>query len=225
MNSSQDSTSFFIWQRIMKRMLCLISALLIPFAAYGQPIDKRAVLYFYNGCDKVFTKDYKGAIYDFSEALKIDSSFIQAYENRGVAKFYLNDHRGAIADYDKALEINPNDHNTYGRRGWAKFYLHDYTGAIADFSGALEGRWNDARYYNIRGEARYILRDYEGAFNDFNKVIKSWIGDTYQRSKAFYWRGLAKINLGHNESGCRDLSRAAKAGYKKAYEAIKGYCQ
>jgi tetratricopeptide (TPR) repeat protein len=206
-------------------MFFIIVVLLMSFAGYSQTKDKQAKEYYDNGCDKVFKKNYTGAITDFSEAIKRDSGFIQAYENRGVAKFYLKDNMGAIVDYTKALGINPNDYNTLGRRGWAKFNLQEYKEAIADFTKAIEGGRNDTRYYNIRGQAKYYLQDYKGAIVDFNRVIKSWSGEKYQKSKAFYWRGLAEIDLGQKDSGCLDLSKAANLGYSEANEAIQKYCQ
>jgi tetratricopeptide (TPR) repeat protein len=209
----------------MKRNFYLIAVLLISFAGYSQTYDKQAKEYFNSGCDKVSGKNCTGAIADFSEAIKCDPGFKQAYENRGVAKFYLHDNRGAIDDFTKALEIDPNDYNTFGRRGWAKFHLQDYSGAIADFTKALEGSSDKRRYYNIRGQAKYQLRDYEGGITDFDRAIRSWSGGKNQKSQALYWRGLSKIYLGQKESGCLDLSKAGKSGYSKAYEAIKEYCQ
>jgi tetratricopeptide (TPR) repeat protein len=209
----------------MKRIFFLISIVLISFAGYSQTNGKKAKEYCKNGCEKVFKKNYTGAIADFSEAIKCDSSFIEAYENRGVAKYYLQDFLGAMTDYNKALEINPNDYNTHGRRGWAKFYLKDFLGAIADFNKAIEGNPDNTLYYNIRGQAKFQLQDYKGAIDDFDTVIKSWSGEKYQKSKAFYWRGLAKIDLGQKDSGCLDLNKAGKLGYADAYEAVKGYCK
>ena len=209
----------------MKRILFIIAVLLMSFAGYSQTKDKKAKEYYDSGCDKVLKKNFAEAIADFSEAIKRDSDFIQAYENRGVAKFYLNDNPGAIADYTKALEINPNDYNTHGRRGWARFYVHDYRGAIADYTSAIKNGRDNTLYYNIRGQAKFQLQDYEGAIADFNKVIKSWTGGKNQKSRAIYFRGLSEIDLGQKDSGCLDLIKARKSGYTKASEAIKRYCQ
>ncbi len=197
----------------------------MSFTAYSQTDNNKAAEYFYNGMDKVFKKNYSGAILDFSEAIKYDPGFIQAYENRGVAKYYLQDIRGAIEDYTKALKINPDDYRTCARRGWARLSIQDFKGAIADFTLAIESTADNAQYYNNRGEAKYQFRDYEGAIVDFNTVINSWYSGKEQKSKAFFWRGLVKIDLGQKESGCIDLNKAGKLGYIRAYEAIKGYCE
>jgi tetratricopeptide (TPR) repeat protein len=209
----------------MKRIVYLISMLLISFAGYSQKDDQIAKEYFNSGCDKVSRKNYKGAIADFSEAIMRTPGFKQAYENRGVAKYYLLDLIGAVDDFTKALEIDPNDYNTYGRRGWAKFHLQDYRGAVTDFTKAIKGSRDSLQYYNIRGQVKYLLQNYEGAIADLNKVIKSWSVGKNQKSKAFYFRGLSEIDMGQKDSGCLDLSKAAKSGYIKASEAIKQYCQ
>ena len=209
----------------MKRFLYLIPVLLISFTGYSQTNDLSAKEYFNTGGEKVSGKDFRGAIDDFSAAIKRDPGFKQAYENRGVAKYYLQDLTGAIDDFTRALEIDSHDYNTYGRRGWAKFYLRDYRGAIDDFTEALKGSGDNAVYYNIRGQAKYQLPAYEGAIADFNKVIRSWTSGKNQKSKAFYFRGLSEIDLGQKDIGCLDLKKAWKSGYAKAYETIKRYCQ
>lgn len=209
----------------MREQLLIFAVLLMSFACYSQTKDKVAKEYYDNGCEKISGKDFPGAIADFTEAIKRDSGFIQAYENRGVAKFYLNDMRGAIDDYNKALEINPDDYNTHGRRGWAEFSVHEYKEAIDDFTKAMGGAKNDTPYHYIRGQAKYYLQDYKGAIADFNNVIRSWTGEKVKKTEAFYWRGMAKINLGEKDSGCLDLSKASDLGYSDANEAILKYCR
>jgi tetratricopeptide (TPR) repeat protein len=209
---------------VMRRLLSVISVLLIGITVNSQTNDKKAWRYYHEGIDKILRKNYRDAIVDLSWAIMRDSGFLQAYENRGVAKYQLKDYRGAIEDFNKALEINPYDYNTFGRRGWAKFRLQDCKGAIADFSRAVEGGWENLKYYNIRGQAKYYLKDFKGAIADFNKVINLCTGEREERSMAFYWRGIVKIDLGQKESGCNDLYRAGKLGYAMAYEIIDIYC-
>lgn len=196
----------------------------MTFSGYSQPDKNKALIYFNAGSEKVIKKNYHGAITDLSEAIRLDTGFIQAYENRGVAKYYLQDYNGAIADFTKALEINPVDYNTYGRRGWARFSLHDCNGAIADFTKAIEGNSDDTPYYNIRGQAKYYLQDYTGAIADFNKVIRCWACGKDQKGKAFFWRGLVKIEQGQKAGGCLDLDKAVKLGFAKASEVAGGFC-
>ncbi len=209
----------------MKRAGSLISALLVTFTVCGQTDDEKDREYYNNGNHMIYVRNYKGAIYEFTEAIARDSGFIQAYENRGVAKYYLKDYSGAIDDFNRALEINPNDYNTYGRRGYAKFKTEDLTGAIEDFRQALEGVRNEAEYHNMMGLAKYYLLEYSSAISEFNKVIRFWSGTREQRSVAFYWRGLTRIDMGQREEGCLDLGKARKLGYSRALKLLEIYCR
>jgi tetratricopeptide (TPR) repeat protein len=210
---------------IMNRILYLLAAILIFTPAHSQTRDKKAKEFYDNGLNEVAKKNYSGAITSFTEAIKRDSNFIQAYENRGVARFYLYDNSGAKADYTRALKINPNDYNTLGRRGWAEFHLQEYMEAIDDFTRAIKGNPDKISYYNIRGQAKYQLRDFSGAVSDFNAVIKAWSGERDQKSKAWYWRGMAEIELGQKENGCLDLKKAQKSGYADAFDSIQKFCK
>ena len=67
----------------MERIFYLISLMLMSFAVYSQTNDKKTKEYYDNGCENVFKKNYPGAITEFSEAIRRDSGFIQAYENGG----------------------------------------------------------------------------------------------------------------------------------------------
>jgi serine/threonine-protein kinase len=216
---------YLVNRKIMKRIFYLVTLCLISFAVHCQTNNNKAKKYYDHGLEEVLKKNYTDAITDFSDAITNDPGFIQAYENRGVAKFYLKDYNGALEDYTKALEINPNDYHTLSRRGVARFYLRDYSGAIADYTKAIEGSRDNIQYYNLRGQAKYRLQDYEGAIADFSAVIKSWSAAGDQKSKAFYWRGLIKINSGQKEEGCSDLNQARKLGNPDANDAVKVYCK
>ena len=198
--------------------------LLISAAGYSQTYNKNALGYSISGSDKVARKDYSGAVEDFSMAIKLDPTFKQAYENRGVAKFYLQDYNGAILDYTRAIEIDPDEYSSFGRRGWAKFYLQDYSGAIEDLNRAVQGSKDKFRYLNFRGQAKVRLQDLEGAITDFSSVISALSSDREQKSKAQYWRGMIKISLGQIESGCQDLKKAVKSGNEDAGKAVYIYC-
>ena len=209
----------------MKRTSILIQLLLLPGMVNGQSENIKSEMYYHMAMDKVQRMDFTGAIADFDKAIKLDTGFLEAYENRGVTKYYLRDFEGAVEDYDKALEINPDDGNTYVRRGWAKFDLNEYEEALADFSRAIETGINDPVYYKARGKARYRVQDYTGAMKDLNFVIDAWYIDRKLKGEAYFWRGLVKIDLGQKDIGCQDLARAVKLGYQKAEEIRRVYCE
>ncbi|HUX97642.1 MAG TPA: tetratricopeptide repeat protein [Bacteroidales bacterium] len=200
----------------MKQLAIAVLLLSLFFSANSQTPGIRAKRYFYSGTEKISNRNYPEAIIDLSEAIRLNPAFLEAYENRGVAKYYINDFRGAIEDYNKALEINPNDFNTYGRRGWAEFSIRDYKGAVNDFTRAISGGNDNEKYYLVRGQAKHQLRDFNGALTDFEQVTNSIYSTRLQKSQAFYWSGIIKIDTGDKEGGCLDLQKARKLGLEEA---------
>jgi tetratricopeptide (TPR) repeat protein len=52
-------------------------------------------------------KDYKKAAKSFSDAIKCDTAYVEAWYNRGLAFENLKDFKSARENYEKALQINP----------------------------------------------------------------------------------------------------------------------
>ncbi|MBK9390966.1 MAG: hypothetical protein IPN68_12505 [Bacteroidetes bacterium] len=208
----------------MRRLLAITLMLYVILPGFGQTRNYRAKKIFFRGTEMIYLENYRQAIRDFSEAIKLDSGFLEAYENRGVAKYYINDFRGSIDDYNKAIEINPFAYETYGRRGWAKFSLREYESALSDFTKALYGVADEAKYYLIRGQTKHQLRDFKGALADFETVIKSMYSTKIQKSKAYYWMGIIKIDVGQKEAACLDLQEARKLGLEEAEIVIRANC-
>ena len=88
----------------MKKILYLFLAL----ASYGIFAQTTAEEYLNSAVSKFYLDDMKGAIVDYTKAIIIDPSYVEAYRKRGLAKEELKDFSGAIVDYTKAIEIDPN---------------------------------------------------------------------------------------------------------------------
>jgi len=213
------------YSTILRIAIFSCAFLFISSSSFSQLHDKKAKKLFLEGTVKIKKNDYQAALRDLNEALRIEPGFLEAYENRGVAKYHLKDFHGAIDDFNKALEINPNDLNTMGRRGWALFSIGRYMDAVSDFTKVIQELSDNASYYNIRGRAKYQLRDYEGAIFDFTEVINSYSSGKAEKGKAFYWRGMIRIETGNKESGCNDLQQASKLGRVEADILLEVHCK
>ena len=96
---------------------------------------------FYNrGLNKRYIDDYKGAIYDYTQAIKYRPDYYKAYNNRGYAKLLIEDFAGAIIDF--TMTIKYDNYNTefsnmaLGNRGIAKMSLRQ--NGCADLRKAIE---------------------------------------------------------------------------------------
>src|SRR5690349_8962823 len=79
-------------------------------------------------------KDYRGALEDYSQDLRLNPESASSYYNRGLAKYMLLDFQGAIRDFTLTIQQNPNHLKAYYSRGLANGELHDYDAAIQNYS-------------------------------------------------------------------------------------------
>ena len=111
---------------------------------------------FYNkrGDEKYVAEDYKGAISDYTKAIKINPQYEDAYNNRGNVKLDINNYKGAISDYTKAIEINPQYGEAYNNRGLAKRKIGDDKGGCDDYKKAIAlGNKETEKWFNTGGAA------------------------------------------------------------------------
>ena len=78
-----------------------------------------------SGDKKYSSKDYRGAITDYSKILLNNPNDYYALFQRALSKSYLNDHKGAIQDYTRAIQINPEKASAFYNRGLSKDKLKD----------------------------------------------------------------------------------------------------
>lgn len=100
------------------------------------PLDSKA--YLSRGMSRYNAGDKKGAIADFSRAIKLNPKNASAYNERGITLGESGDIEGAIADFNNAIKFNPNLGQSYHNRGNAYAILEDKPRAIQDFKKAAQ---------------------------------------------------------------------------------------
>ena len=153
----------------MKKLFALvsISALLLQVSSIGvgsaqtppqgqqvsQTADKSADTYNRMGLAKSKSKDFQGAIADYTIAIRINSQFATAYANRGVAKLYVGDKDGAVVDWTKASEL-------YRQQGKMSRYeemlarINKFSTAISD-EGLKQGWTSISQLKDVQPSDRY----------------------------------------------------------------------
>jgi len=82
--------------------------------------------------------NYKEAIADYNQALKINPQNPPVYNGRGAAKIKLGDYEGAIVDYSQALKHDPENDLALRNRSEARISLGQLTEAKQDAQRARE---------------------------------------------------------------------------------------
>jgi tetratricopeptide (TPR) repeat protein len=102
------------------------------------PMTQKAKSFYEQGVRVFKIGSYDTAIEDFTEAIRLDPNYADAYAFRGEAYFLKKDYDRAITDFTQAIRIDPNHAIAYNDRGTAYTSKKEYNRAIADFETALK---------------------------------------------------------------------------------------
>ena len=184
-----------------------------PLAQGNRSISAKT--YFMWGYTKSDLGDYKGAITDYTQAIRLNPDSANAYYNRGNAKMSLGQHFAAIADYDIAIRLNPDSADAYYNRGNAKRKLGQHFAAIADYDIAIRLNPDYAKAYINRGLVKSDLGQHFAAIADYDIAIR--LNPDYAR--AYLNRGVAKSDLGQHFAAIADYDIVIRLNpdYANAY--------
>lgn len=182
---------------------------------------------------KLKLEDYKGAIADYNEVIRLNPTSPSTHNNRGEAKILS----GALQDGLSDLRIAAKLYQQVGLRGASirvqdrieaysayEFLLRgdekkerkDYKGAIVDYNEAIRRNPIPLAFF-VRAEAKKELKDYQGAIADYNEAIR--LDPT--SALAHEYRGDTKMLLKDRQGGLTDFQSAAnlyqKQGIKDSY--------
>ncbi len=156
---------------------------------------------------------YDSAIAEYTEAISLDSSYVEALTNRGVLRDLENDHAAAIKDYTLAIRINPADATAYSKRASIYASLGRFDEAVADYSAAInldsstyefDPTLHFANAYFGRGEAYYKLGKLDKAIADFDSALVLSPG----HSLAYLRKGAAFAGEEHYDSAISAYTKA-----------------
>ncbi len=157
----------------------------------------------------------RAAIDDFTRAIELKSTFVEAYVNRGIERDLGGDHDAAIADYDAALALREDDVLALFNRGIARRGRGDLAGALADFDRVLAIRETFPEAYYQRAWVRELQDDLPAANRDYTRAIEL----RADFAEAYNNRGANRKVLGDRAGALADYDAAIRIrpGYADAY--------
>jgi len=120
------------------------------------------------------TGDNRRAIEEYSDAIRLDPSLVNAYTGRGLSYYRLGDGDRAFDDYSTAIRLEPNTRRAavpYLNRAivWRERLNNDR--AFEDIENSLRLDPKFSLAYNTRGNLHYDRREYDRALADYNQAI------------------------------------------------------
>lgn len=155
----------------MKQLFTILAFAFLT-TTFGQTADE----YLKSGIEKHNSKDFDGAIKEYSKAIKEDKNLKIGYFNRGVCELGLKDFKSAKKDFDKTIELDPNFIKAFYSRASVYISQEKYVEALPDLDKTIELDQKFPNVLTLRGQIKAQTGNKNGACEDFNKAKE--IGDS-----------------------------------------------
>lgn len=122
------------------------------------------------GYQRLQSGDYKGALEDYNDVVRLEPNEPDNYINRGLVKEKLKDYAGALADYSHALKLDEKNPKAWVCRGNVVSKLGNWKEALEDYGVALTLDSQYALAYFNRGIAYQNSGNNSAACQDLKKA-------------------------------------------------------
>jgi tetratricopeptide (TPR) repeat protein len=129
----------------------------------------------------IFNKEYSDAMGNVENAIKADSTYFDAYNNRLTANLILgrskskNDlHDRAVAKrlIEKQIQQNPSDKSLFVKRGELRLLLDDYEGALKDGLNVMESNTKNFSGYELVAASYQKMGQWNKAATYLKKMLE-----------------------------------------------------
>ena len=157
-------------------------------------------------------KETYKALKDFNAAVKINTRYYLALNDRAMAYLELEKYSEALKDLNTSILLEPSNASAYYNRGQVKIKQKEARKAIYDYNQALHLNPDLLEAYLMRGLAYLKLKNNMQAFQDYNEVIER----EPQNDLAYSYRAhLFFVNLNF-KAALRDYNQAISINALKA---------
>ena len=203
-------TQYELPSLLKQRRPYILSGLAVVFVGVGllwfwaKPDQNKSQDFYRRGVDRSQEGDHRGAIANYTQALRFNSKDGELYYKRANAHYDLGEIEQAIADYTQAIKHNPNYADAYYNRAEAKSQQGDWRGVIEDLDQVIKLTPNDPQAHYKRATAYSQLQDYPTAIRDYTEAIRLAPND----AKAYLGRGLARSAAEDKQGAIADYTQS-----------------
>ena len=128
--------------------------------------------YYQRGINQSQKKDYQKAIEDYTKAIELKPTFIDAYLKRCEMRYKMGDNKGVLEDCYQVLKIDSQIAKAYYYQGRARYRLGYGQSAIDSYTQAIRQDQNYAQAYYYRGLAYREQKDIVPALEDLQTAAE-----------------------------------------------------
>lgn len=179
-----------------------------------------SLAYFRRGLIKFKKEEYKLAIEDFKENVKMKSDSKDAYYNIALSYHRLKENDSTLHYLEKTIKIDEKYEKAYYLK-WMIYKAEKNNEKAIEALNQLE-RINPKKEEVLLNKAQiyFSQKDWKNTITTLNKAIKV----NPKNKNSFLIRGICFINTQNKEKACSDWKKAASLGEKRALEFIQNYC-
>ena len=221
---------------MIKYGIWVISIAIIYLQSCGPArLDQKKKHFLHKGNLSYKEKLYFDAIRYYREAIQMDSSFAQAYNNLGIVYAKTGELEKAVDVYDKSLENDPEFVDAYYNRSNAYYELGSYREAISDLNVIRNSYTPKEAIQFAKGLSFFGLKNYDSAEYVFTKALEvdTLNSELYLNLAATkYYKGLLvdakklidqSLRINENAPEAYNLMGLIHVAMKEYPEAIKDY--
>ncbi len=188
------------------------------FVCRKLPNDKNN--WYYLGITQQQTTNYNQAIVSLTEAIKLDSVFVEALQARANLFLKTQQYQLALYDIDSALKITQFIEQQFINRGLALLGLKKYKDAEQMFERVIKRNEKNVHAWFGLGNAYQNSYNYAKAIDAYDVCVA--LRPDFEL--AYFKRGLSKLEINKAEQGCEDIMQSLKLGYTDAMVYLKKFC-
>jgi len=140
----------------------------------------------------------------------MNSKDTKVYSNMGNVYAMRNQADSAMWAYTKAIELDGKNEEAYINRGITYAMMKQYDQALSDFNHAEQITGPSVSILQNRSYSYLASGQYDKALADYNQFIQLQPNN----AQAYYYRGLAKEQLGQRANALQDMRQANAMGFK-----------
>jgi Tfp pilus assembly protein PilF len=136
----------------------------------GQTLTSEVLKHFNSGVTFYNRKEFSNAIQAYQKVIKLDPTYVEAYNNLGIIYQTMGDAKSAFEAYQKATEINPRYEKGYNNLGLLFLVEDRYEEALEVFQKALainsnniESHINLGILFKKKGQGEKAIESYQKA--------------------------------------------------------------